>query len=213
MIALTFDDGPGPSTLSILDVLRRHGILATFFVLGRNVAEPPWTTLPEGGRDIVRDVLRDGHIVGNHTYSHARSSEISEPALRREINVTDDIINHLRAELGFAPIVPPLRLPFGIIQDDTRLVVIGAMGRTHVHWSCNFRDWREGPQPALVPRILEYVTERENAGLDSVLDLHDGGIGGVAGFARDATVDAAERLALEASRRGWRFFQAPLAHH
>src|SRR5207248_3771232 len=61
-IALTFDDGPNdPHTLKLLDVLSRHEVRATFFVIGRYVRRRP---------DIVQEIARRGHAVGNHTYSH-----------------------------------------------------------------------------------------------------------------------------------------------
>src|SRR6516165_7654738 len=61
-LALTYDDGPNdPHTLRLLEVLGRHGVHATFFVIGRYVRERP---------DIVREVVNRGHVLGNHTFSH-----------------------------------------------------------------------------------------------------------------------------------------------
>src|SRR5262249_29173397 len=72
-VALTFDDGPGPATASILDVLSAAGVRATFFILGKNVVDAAWTQ-PVGdatrARAVVARAVADGHVVGNHTFSH-----------------------------------------------------------------------------------------------------------------------------------------------
>src|SRR5437879_6375595 len=61
-LALTYDDGPNdPHTLRLLEVLAKHNIHASFFLIGRYVSQRP---------DIVRELVRAGHIVGNHTWSH-----------------------------------------------------------------------------------------------------------------------------------------------
>src|SRR5215469_614367 len=61
-LALTYDDGPNdPHTLRLLEVLARHGVHATFFMIGRYVRARP---------DIVREVVKAGHVVGNHTFTH-----------------------------------------------------------------------------------------------------------------------------------------------
>ena len=61
-LALTYDDGPNdPHTLRLLDVLARHDVLATFFLIGRYVQQRP---------DIVRELVKAGHVIGNHTFTH-----------------------------------------------------------------------------------------------------------------------------------------------
>src|SRR6266581_6521196 len=61
-VALTFDDGPNdPHTLNLLEVLAKHDVRATFFLIGRYVQQRP---------DIVREVVKAGHVVGNHTFTH-----------------------------------------------------------------------------------------------------------------------------------------------
>jgi peptidoglycan/xylan/chitin deacetylase (PgdA/CDA1 family) len=209
MIALTFDDGPGPSTLRILDALRAHGVLATFFVLGRNIVENPWTDAPGIGRAIVRQAVVDGHTIGNHTFTHALQQP--EMDFLRELRATDAAIDEIRVEADAPVRIPPFRLPFGILRKDQRLRFCGALGRPHVHWSKNFDDWHEGPIARLLPEMLAYVDERERHGLDSVLDLHDSGIGDADGYGydRSATADAVARFLEESVERGWHFFTVP----
>ena len=61
-LALTYDDGPNdPHTLRLLDVLARHNVRATFFLIGRYVQQRP---------DIVRELVKAGHVIGNHTFTH-----------------------------------------------------------------------------------------------------------------------------------------------
>jgi peptidoglycan/xylan/chitin deacetylase (PgdA/CDA1 family) len=195
-------------TSSILDALRTHGVPATFFVIGRNVVESPWTDIPEAGRWLLKRALAEGHTIGNHTFTHAR--EQSESEFVREVLETDALIKDVSREVGASLRIPPFRLPFGVLDKDPRLGFSGALGRPHVHWSRNFDDWHEGPIARLLPEILAYIEERESAGLNSVLDLHDGGIGGVGGYDRATTAEAVLRVLEESARRHWRFFNVPL---
>jgi chitin deacetylase len=210
MIALTFDDGPGPTTPEILDALKAHRVLATFFVIGRNVVESPWTDDRNAGWSIVKRAIIEGHTVGNHTYTHAREAQ-NELEFCNEVEKTDHLIQELMIEAGLSLRVPPLRLPFGLRPKDARLNFIGSLGRTHVHWSTDFDDWHEGAIERLFPEILAYIETRTSMGLNSVLDLHDGGIGGESGYRRPATADAVRRLLDESKKRGWEFFQSPVA--
>ncbi len=71
-LALTYDDGPNdPFTLRLLEVLAKHGVRATFFLIGRFVKQRP---------DIVRELVQAGHVVGNHTFSHPNLIFASAPA-------------------------------------------------------------------------------------------------------------------------------------
>jgi peptidoglycan/xylan/chitin deacetylase (PgdA/CDA1 family) len=69
-IHLTFDDGPGPATAQLLDILQAYDVRASFFVVGRNVVNANWCLDTVGARYPVIRALRDGHEVGNHTFSH-----------------------------------------------------------------------------------------------------------------------------------------------
>ncbi|KEH15145.1 polysaccharide deacetylase, partial [Medicago truncatula] len=78
-----FDDGPGPSTPLLLDVLHAASCRATFFLLGRNLA---------GALDVAARMAREGHRLGNHTRSHAKPGTLSDDALIDEIETTDALI-------------------------------------------------------------------------------------------------------------------------
>jgi len=83
-IALTFDDGPHPMTLKILDVLRKHNAKATFFCIGKNVEKHP---------EIVRQIVNEGHLIGNHSFSHSPFFDFyGKDAIVDELRKTDALI-------------------------------------------------------------------------------------------------------------------------
>jgi peptidoglycan/xylan/chitin deacetylase (PgdA/CDA1 family) len=80
-VSLTFDDGPGPRTLELSRFLASHGIRATFFVQGRNVARYP---------GILWELHHNGHLIANHSYTQRRLSDSKDPAA--EVRLTDELI-------------------------------------------------------------------------------------------------------------------------
>src|SRR5881409_681133 len=90
-LALTYDDGPNdPHTLSLLEVLAKHNVRATFFLIGRYVQQRP---------DIVREIAKEGHVIGNHTFTHPLLSLQSAARIRKEIRdceqaITDAVSEH-----------------------------------------------------------------------------------------------------------------------
>jgi chitin deacetylase len=214
VFALTFDDGPGPSTGRLLDVLRDSGVRATFFLLGRNVEEAPWCGDPKRARGLAERALQEGHVLGNHTYSHFRPERWREFAA--DLRRGEAVLRSLRQ----GPI--PFRLPYGIQRVegavplgsigeriDPRVAVIASLGIGHQHWTSDFEDWtlREEDAPALARRMVEHVERCEAAGLDAVLDLHDSGTGSSFGYERPATVAGVKLFLDEALQRGWTAFQ------
>ena len=213
---MTFDDGPGPSTSGLLDVLGEAGVPATFFLLGRNVEEAPWCGDPARARAIAQRALQEGHVLGNHTYSHFRPDrwrEFAADARRGEA-----VLRLLR------PPPIPFRLPYGIQrvpsafplgsageQMDPRLAVIASMGLGHQHWTSDFDDWtlRPSDAAALASRMVLHVDQCQGAGLDAVLDLHDSGTGSSFGYERPATVEGVKLFLQEARKRGWKSFTVP----
>ena len=222
--ALTFDDGPGPSTQPLLEVLRRHGTRAAFFLIGENLAAPD-------GDSIAIQLLKEKHIVGNHTMSHDARLELR--SLREEIGECDRLIASLYEKAGNkAPNPIPFRLPFGIrtfvaerIESgrrvpaaalDNRLQVLASMGRTHVHWTTILRDWEmetSSDIDLLLKSAISHIEEMEKAGLDAVFALHDGSPRDEKGSieSRALTVELVDRLLTHASEKGWTRFQAPVA--
>src|SRR5205823_13523183 len=83
-LALTYDDGPNdPHTKRLLEVLAKHGVHATFFLIGRYVQQRP---------DIVREIAKQGHVIGNHTFSHLFLTFHGSEGIRKEIQRCQDAI-------------------------------------------------------------------------------------------------------------------------
>lgn len=125
-VCLTFDDGPHPEhTPRLLDVLRRHGIPATFFVIGQAAERHP---------DLVRRMAAEGHTVGNHTFSHAKPDQTSARQLLDEIRRTRELLARL---LGEAPTL--FRPPCGTVT-AAKLWRLWRAGQTVVLWNVEPRD-------------------------------------------------------------------------
>ena len=87
MVALTFDDGPDDNyTVEILDVLKKHKVPATFFLIGKRCELFP---------DVVKRMVKEKHVVGNHTWSHPDISKLSEKEIIEEITKADKVIKKL----------------------------------------------------------------------------------------------------------------------
>ena len=183
-INLTFDDGPGPSTARLLDVLRDARFAATFFVLGKHAQAQP---------ALLRRMVEEGHVIGNHTWSHAHDGELSDQLLEEGIAATDSVIHAAFEEARIAvPGIIPLRLPYGTHSGDTRLRVLESLGRSHVGWTSLFHDWAQPAQDVdgLVDAMCAHIADQICCGEDAVLCLHDAS---PRAEEREATVDAIER--------------------
>ncbi len=189
-IALTFDDGPNPAyTPRILDLLDAHEIKATFFLLGREAERHP---------HLAREVVRRGHDVGNHTYSHANLTSLPPHLLREEIDRGRAVVEGVTG----MP-VSLLRPPGGYM--GLRAVAHAAWtGMTVVLWSVDSQDWmrlgqesiREAVNPARVTLgdivLLHDDYPETVAALPAVLDdLGQSGL--TSGTLGDLLVDATDR--------------------
>ena len=104
-IAITFDDGPsGRYTGRLLDGLKERNVKASFFLIGENAEENPV---------LVEKIYKEGHLIGNHTYSHVQMTHPSEEATVREIEKTDQVISAITGEH-----VAYMRPPFGAWQRE-----------------------------------------------------------------------------------------------
>ncbi|MGS0892127.1 polysaccharide deacetylase family protein [Burkholderia stagnalis] len=180
-VRLSFDDGPGPSTPPLLDVLRAASCEATFFLLGKNLT---------GALDVAARMARDGHRLGNHTHSHARAGALSDDMLIDEIDATDALIREAYRRAGMrAPDTIPLRLPYGLTPHDNRAGVLARLQREHTGWTAILDDWqRPAPSPrALCEAMLEHVAANATLHRDVLFCLHDGSRHGEA---RPNTVEA-----------------------
>jgi peptidoglycan/xylan/chitin deacetylase (PgdA/CDA1 family) len=140
-VALTFDDGPGPIyTAQVLAILRRYGVTATFFMIGENVEKYP---------DVLRQVLAEGHHLGNHTWSHPDLGKRSDTQVREEIERTNDII----ARAGCTQPPGLFRAPYGYFTPAS-FAVCADLGLRPVSWSVDPRDWSNPGTDAIVDTVL-----------------------------------------------------------
>src|SRR5206468_4155612 len=159
-IAITFDDGPSATlTPKLLDLLAAHHIKTTFFVIGENVAEHP---------DIVARAAREGHEIGNHSWSHPNFAKMSEEGVRSQLRRTDDAI---KSATGFRPTL--LRPPYGSITALEKRWIHDEFGYQIILWDVDPNDWKR-PGPAVVrTRILK---ETRPGSIVLSHDIHPGTI-------------------------------------
>ena len=178
MIALTFDDGPHPgNTGRILDVLKRYGVHATFFVLGCNAGYYPAP---------LRRAIAEGHEIENHSFDHKTSNKTAAE-LAREIEKTGEIIGELsgRRPRYFRP--PEGKCPPALSQ------ALSTLGYEAIFWTIDSHDWRGKSAKEMTESILCSVR-----GNDVIL-FHD------YTCPNGNTIDALEVLIPELLRRGYRF--------
>ena len=153
LIALTFDDGPHPRyTNQILDILKDYGVRATFFEVGENVLYY---------RDTAIRVAREGHEIGNHTYSHPHLRGIDGVSLRNEVERCE---NAIKSVTGITPRL--FRPPEGVVEDTVK-VMAQEKEYSLVLWDVDTRDWAGRSSADIVNTVLE------NAKSGDVILMHD----------------------------------------
>jgi peptidoglycan/xylan/chitin deacetylase (PgdA/CDA1 family) len=159
-LLLLLDDDPGPSTPDVLNVLRQHGVTATFFVVGRNTAAAP---------DILRRIVAEGHALGDHTWSNnipSAKTGWKASTLTREIEQTRRAIV---TATGREPCL--FRPPGGITKGADKIAC--AVGLSMIMWPVDTRDWSAPPNT----KFAAVIQKRAAAGLKEehpVILLHDG---------------------------------------
>jgi peptidoglycan-N-acetylglucosamine deacetylase len=133
-VLLTFDDGPCTThTPRILDTLSLLGVKGLFFVLGQKLED-------SGNRHLLRRILAEGHMVGNHSYTHANLVAQTRDVVSREIRKTQDVLESLGVhERIFRP-------PFGRVNDLV-FEVVREENFWGLGWSADTADWNEIYQP------------------------------------------------------------------
>jgi len=141
-IAMTFDDGPNATlTPKLLDLLAARKIKATFFVIGQNVAEHP---------EIVGRAVREGHEIGNHSWSHPYFARLSDDAIRSQLRRTDEAI------LNATGIHPKLlRPPYGSITARQKQWIHDEFGYEIILWDVDPLDWKRPGPTVIANRILK----------------------------------------------------------
>jgi peptidoglycan-N-acetylglucosamine deacetylase len=160
-LALTFDDGPNPAwTPWLLDLLSDHGVKATFFLVGKYVVNEPF---------LVRRIKDDGHLIGNHSWSHPNLAFISATRVREELRRTKDTLEQITGGK-----ISYFRPPFG----GRRPVVLQTareLGMTPVTWNVLTDDWQEPSDEVIAARLIKKIDAAEKRGFAGNIVLHDGG--------------------------------------
>jgi peptidoglycan/xylan/chitin deacetylase (PgdA/CDA1 family) len=139
VVALTFDDGPHSEyTALVLDVLRKNNVKGTFFLTGKAV---------EDCADLVRQIIKEGHCVGNHSYAHQDFSRISYGEIKDEILTTQKVFYET---LGVG--VNILRPPHGIFTFQQLFFCIRHSIKT-ILWSYDSRDYQYKGEAYLKERL------------------------------------------------------------
>lgn len=187
IVFLTFDDGPGEYTTEVLDVLRKYNIKATFFVLGELIKIKP---------HIVKKIVNEGHIIGNHTYSHLNFYQLQKKynlqkcrqILLNELSKTE---NEIKSVLGDEFKIKFLRMPNGFYKtwmDD----IVTQFGYKVVNWTFGY-DWHNVGEEEL------YVRYRDALSPGTIFLFHDGGKN------RKKTVKVLQQLIEYSLTKGYKF--------
>jgi len=159
-IALTFDDGPNPAvTPQLLELLDRHSVRATFFLIGKFVRACP---------DLVREISARGHLIGNHTDTHANLFFRMRAGIRSELMRCQDSI--VTATRSSAP--RWMRPPYGYRNPLLHGEICRAGIQGVVMWSRLCHDWKPQPPQRLIERLASVA--RPGRAHGDIVALHDG---------------------------------------
>lgn len=147
-VAITFDDGPHSIyTEKLLDGLKERGVVATFFVVGENV---------ENNKELIKRMSDEGHLIGNHTYSHVDICSLSQLQRNEEISETNELIEEITGEaVGY------IRPPYGNCGEkciEDMLVVM---------WDVDPNDWCTMDANIVAENIVQSVEAGD------IILLHD----------------------------------------
>lgn len=149
-IAITFDDGPHPSyTAQLLDGLKERGIHATFFVTGEHAEANP---------EIIKRMQEEGHLIGNHTYSHIQLTEKNREIFREELIRTNEIIEEITGEE-----VQYVRPPYGSWDKSFEK----ELNMFPVLWNVDPLDWCSKNVACITRKIVSKAEEND------IILMHD----------------------------------------
>ena len=193
MIALTYDDGPNPRhTERLMEILDRHGAKATFLLIGRWAEREP---------DLVRSLDREGHALGNHTWSHPTMPLRSAAAIREEMRRCREAVEGAGVSFATVDGEELMRPPYGRRRPGTMRAVREA-GYVPLLWSITCFDWR---RTATVDKLVRRGCRARDG---DVILLHDG-----ADTAPDAdrstSVAATDEILRRLTDQGYRFVTVP----
>ena len=181
VVALTFDDGPGPLTPQFYSVLEREKVPGTFFLIGQQV----------GGKGaLLKRALSDGFVLGDHTWSHANVSGGGAAASRQVSSAKSAIVK----ATGYTPCL--FRAPYGAVSGSLISLVRG-MGMNTIEWDVDPTDWSTPGTGVIYSRIISQTRP------GSIILMHDGG------GPRGQTLAALPRVIDTLRKKGYSFATVP----
>ncbi|MCM0665378.1 polysaccharide deacetylase family protein [Flavobacterium tyrosinilyticum] len=143
-IALTFDDGPSIYTLEVLELLKKYNAKATFFCIGKNIETHP---------EILQKVIDDGHLVGNHSYSHSKFFDFyNAKKITEELQKTDALLEKFTSrKINF------FRPPYGITTPSIRRA-LKVTGHKTIGWNIRSLDGGTQNQELIFNRLIKHIS-------------------------------------------------------
>jgi len=172
-IALTFDDGPGPYTERLLEILAENNTVATFFIMGYKVSSY---------ERLIKNAVAQGCQVAGHTWNHPQLTAISDEEIREELHSTNSAI------FDVTGIYPPIyRPPYGSYNDKVK-EISAELGLSLINWNIDTNDWRYRNADRVYEHIMTHITD------GCIVLCHD---------VHGTTVEAMERVIPELVENGY----------
>ncbi len=154
-IALTFDDGPSEFTLEVLALLKKYNAKATFFCIGKNIEKYP---------EIIKQIIEEGHLVGNHSYSHSKFFDFyNADKITDELQKTDELLEKFTSKkINF------FRPPYGVTTPSIRRA-LKVTGHKVIGWNIRSLDGGTKNQDLIFNRLIKHVSP------GGIVLLHDTG--------------------------------------
>jgi len=143
-ITITFDDGPSDYTLEVLDLLKKYNVSATFFCIGKNIEAYP---------EIVKQIITEGHLIGNHSYSHSPFFDFyNAKKITEEIQQTDMLLKkYTSKKINF------FRPPYGVTTPSIRRA-LKITGHKVIGWNIRSLDGGTKNQNLIFNRIIKRIS-------------------------------------------------------
>lgn len=143
-IALTFDDGPSEFTLEVLALLKKYNVKATFFCIGKNIEKHP---------EIIKQIIEEGHLVGNHSYSHSKFFDFyNADKITDELRKTDELLEkYTSKKINF------FRPPYGVTTPSIRRA-LQRTGHKVIGWNIRSLDGGTKNQELIFNRLIKHIS-------------------------------------------------------
>jgi peptidoglycan/xylan/chitin deacetylase (PgdA/CDA1 family) len=178
VVALTFDDGPGKDTPSVLSILKQNNVPATFFVVGREIQANP---------QMLSQQIAQGHQLGVHTWDHQDMTKLSSAKQQKQIVDTQNAIINATGTPSRL-----FRAPYGAVSPSV-IATAQKNKLLSVLWETDPNDWQQPDAATIVQRVMSQVTP------GTIILLHDGG------GDRASTVAALPTIIKELKKQGYEF--------